>query len=146
MSLIVNIQFFLFQVQPLRQGLMSVYNFHGFTLDQSIAILSINSSQVNFRFPVKHFFHVKRHIKQHSNILITEVSNSLTLSQKLLLANNVSNIILKFQVFPLRKRGTGQNLFHCVSIVICNTIIFKGSNWKGTAVLSGLNEIETTLQ
>ena len=146
MSLIVNIQFFLFQVQSLRQGLMSVYNFHGFTLDQSIAILSINSSQVNFRFPVKHFFHVKRHIKQHSNILITEVSNSLTLSQKLLLANNVSNIILKFQVFPLRKRWTGQNLSHCVSIVICNTIIFKGSNWKGTAVLSGLNEIETTLQ
>ena len=146
MSLIVNIQFFLFQVQPLRQGLMSVYNFHGFTLDQSIAILSINSSQVNFRFPVKHFFHVKRHIKQHSNILITEVSNSLNLSQKLLLANNVSNIILKFQVFPLRKRWTGQNLFHCASIVICNTIIFKGSNWKGTAVLSGLNEIETTLQ
>ena len=145
MSLIVNIQFFLFQVQPLRQGLMSVYNF-GFTLDQSIAILSINSSQVNFIFPVKHFFHVKRHIKQHSNILITEVSNSLTLSKKLLLANNVSNIILKFQVFPLRKRWTGQNLFHCVSIVICNTIIFKGSNWKGTAVLSGLNEIETTLQ
>ena len=145
MSLIVNIQFFLFQVQPLRQGLMSVYNF-GFTLDQSIAILSINSSQVNFIFPVKHFFHVKRHIKQHSNILITEVSNSLTLSQKLLLANNVSNIILKFQVFPLRKRWTGQNLFHCVSIALCNTIIFKGSNWKGTAVLSGLNEIETTLQ
>ena len=112
------------------QGLMSVYNF-GFTLDQSLAIISINSIQVNFRYRVKHFFHVKRHIKQHLNILITEISNSLTLSQKLLLPNNV------FQYYPEISEGVsfeeevdGSKSLMCI----------------GTAMLSGLNEIETILQ
>ena len=38
-------------------------------------------------------------MKQHLNILITEVSNSLTLSQKLLLPNNV------FQYYPEISEG-----------------------------------------
>ena len=129
-SLISNIQFYQFRAQPPGQGLMSVYNF-GFTLDQSLAIISINSIQVNFRYRVKHFFHVKRHIKQHLNILITEVSNSLTLSQKLSLPNNV------FQYYPEISEGVsfeeevdGSKSLMCI----------------GTAMLSGLNEIETILQ
>ena len=112
------------------QGLMSVYNF-GFTLDQSLAIISINSIQVNFRYRVKHFFHVKRHIKQHLNILITEVSNSLTLSQKLLLPNNV------FQYYPeISESVSFEDVVDESKSLMC----------IGTAMLSGLNEIETILQ
>ena len=112
------------------QGLMSVYNF-GFTLDQSLAIISINSIQVNFRYRVKHFFHVKRHIKQHLNILITEVSNSLTLSQKLLLPNNV------FQYYPeISESVSFEDVVDGSKSLMC----------IGTAMLSGLNEIETILQ